>query len=102
MQQVAGEMIPQALASLERTRRQGDNVAERDAALADTIARQTEIVARMKQILEHMIKSEGFQEAVNLLYEIQKAQTEVHDQTTKERQDRIKRILEGGSDAPMP
>jgi hypothetical protein len=44
-----------------------------------------------------MVKSEGFQEAVNLLYEIQKAQTDVHEQTTKERQERIKRILEGGA-----
>jgi hypothetical protein len=50
----------------------------------------------MQEILRHMVKSEGFQEAVNLLYEIQKAQTDVHDQTNKERQDRIKRILEGG------
>ena len=49
----------------------------------------------MKEILEHMVKSEGFQEAVNLLYEIQKAQTDVHNQTNKARQERIKRILEG-------
>jgi hypothetical protein len=42
-----------------------------------------------------MVKAEGFQEAVNLLYEIQKAQTEVNDQTNKARQERIKRILEG-------
>ena len=54
----------------------------------------------MQEILEHMVKSEGFQEAVNLLYEIQKAQTDVHEQTNKERQERIKRILEGGGDKP--
>jgi hypothetical protein len=51
----------------------------------------------MKEILTHLVKSEGFQEAVNLLYEIQKAQTDVHEQTNKERQERIKRILEGGA-----
>ena len=49
----------------------------------------------MNEILTHMVKSEGFQEAVNLLYEIQKMQTDVHLQTDKERQERIRKILEG-------
>jgi hypothetical protein len=101
MQRVAGELIPQALAGLDKTRRQAAVPADRDAALAETIAVQTQASELMKQILEHMAKSEAFQEAVNLLYEIQKAQTDVHDQTNKERQERIKRILEGGS-APAP
>ena len=67
---------------------------------------KTDTAAKMKEILEHMVKSEGFQEAVNLLYEIQKAQTDVHSQTTKEQQERIKRILEGDTakptEAPKP
>jgi hypothetical protein len=49
----------------------------------------------MREILRHMIRSEGFQEAVNLLYEIQKSQQDVYDRTQKERQERIKGILEG-------
>lgn len=95
MQAVADELIPQALAALDKTRRQTDAPDERRAALAEAIKLQTEAAARMKEILEHMVKAEGFQEAVNLLYEIQKAQTEVNDQTNKARQERIKRILEG-------
>jgi hypothetical protein len=95
MHNVAEEMIPQGVLLLDKTRRQAAVSGDRNAALADAIAVQTEAVARMKEILEHMVKAEGFQEAVNLLYEIQKAQTEVHDQTNKARQERIKRILEG-------
>ncbi|HEX5103281.1 MAG TPA: hypothetical protein VFV87_05695, partial [Pirellulaceae bacterium] len=89
MRVVVEEMIPQAQSGLESVRRLADDAAARDAALAETIAQQTEIAAKMKEILEHMVKSEGFQEAVNLLYEIQKAQTDVHEQTNKERQERI-------------
>jgi hypothetical protein len=95
MQAVADELIPEALAALDKTRRQAESPPERAAALSEAIQLQTETAARMKEILEHMVKAEGFQEAVNLLYEIQKAQTEVNDQTNKARQERIKRILEG-------
>ena len=95
MQAVAAELIPEAVAALDKVRRQAASQPERSAALAEAIKLQTETAARMKEILEHMVKAEGFQEAVNLLYEIQKAQTEVNDQTNKARQERIKRILEG-------
>jgi hypothetical protein len=97
MREVAGPMVAEAMQLLDRTRRQATAAAERDQALADATARQEQIVERMKEILTHLVKSEGFQEAVNLLYEIQKAQTDVHEQTNKERQERIKRILEGGA-----
>ena len=103
MREVAGGLVPQVLTGLDKSRRQSAVIAERSAALAETIARQAEAAAKMKEILEHMAKSEAFQEAVNLLYEIQKVQTDVHDQTNKERQERIRKILEGaGSEKPKP
>jgi hypothetical protein len=105
MREVAGGMVPEAVQLLDRTRRQAAVAADRDAALTDAAARQQQIVDRMQEILRHMVKSEGFQEAVNLLYEIQKVQTDVHEQTNKERQERIKRILEGGdkpAESPKP
>jgi hypothetical protein len=97
LQAVADELIPAALTALDKTRRQAAVPDDRNAALAEAIAAQTEAAAKMKEILEHMVKAEGFQEAVNLLYEIQKAQAEVTDQTNKARQERIKRILEGAA-----
>ena len=101
MQEVAEALVPAAVQLLDRTRRQAAETAPRDQALADTIADQQVIVEKMQEILRHMVKSEGFQEAVNLLYEIQKAQSDVHLETNKERQERIKRILEGDP-APKP
>jgi hypothetical protein len=100
MASVADESVSLAAAALDKARRQAAAPTDRDPALGEATRLQTEIVAKMKEILEHMVKSEGFQEAVNLLYEIQKAQTEVHDQTNKARQERIKRILEGDSAQP--
>ena len=90
----------EALQLLDRTRRQAAESQQRDEGLSEAIARQQAIVDKMQEILQHMVKSEGFQEAVNLLYEIQKAQTDVHEQTNRERQERIKRILEGSGAKP--
>lgn len=101
MQEVATAMVPEATQLLDRTRRQAAEAAPRDQALADAITGQQQISAKMQEILSRMAKSEGFQEAVNLLYEIQKAQSDVHDQTNKERQERIKRILDGNQN-PRP
>ncbi|MEX2173111.1 MAG: hypothetical protein WD872_02030 [Pirellulaceae bacterium] len=100
MGEVAGDMVPQAMQLLDRTRRQAAEAPARDQALADAAAIQQRIVERMQEILLHMVKSEGFQEAVNLLLEIQKVQGDVHSETVRERQERIKRILEGGAENP--
>jgi hypothetical protein len=95
IQAVAESLIPQATAALEQARHSAAKPAVREQDLTKAISAQAETAARMKEILEHMVKSEGFQEAVNLLYEIQKAQTDVNNQTNQARQERIKRILEG-------
>ncbi|MCI0360269.1 MAG: hypothetical protein L0211_17470 [Planctomycetaceae bacterium] len=102
MQEVAAPLVPEVMQLLDRTRRQASVAADRDQALTDATVKQQAIVERMQQILTHMVKSEGFQEAVNLLYEIQKVQSDVHEQTNKERQERIKRILEGGGAGDKP
>jgi hypothetical protein len=92
---VAEDIIPQATAAIEKARRDSARPMDRDRDLTDAISTQTEAITRMKEILDRMEKSEGFQEAINLLYEIQKAQTDVNNQTNQARQERIKRILEG-------
>ena len=67
------------------------------AILKQVVTRQKEIADAMRSILTHMVKAEGYQEAVNLLYEIQKTQQDVYDRTIKEKQERIKGIIEGRS-----
>jgi hypothetical protein len=92
-----GEM-PEAVRHLDKTRRVEGETELRDATLGQAVAQQQAIAAAMREILTHMVKSEGYQEAVNLLYEIEKSQKNVFDMTQKERQERIRRILEAGGE----
>jgi DNA-binding transcriptional MocR family regulator len=64
------------------------------ASLADAAKQQDELVKLMREILRHMVKWEGYQEALNLLREVLKAQRNVNDQTIKEYQRRIQKIFE--------
>lgn len=95
MQEIAELGVPSAVGELDKARRLSAEVAPRGEALQAAVTRQQEIVDQMQEVLRHLVKSEGYQEAVNLLYEIQKSQQDVFDKTVKEKQDRIKGIIEG-------
>lgn len=95
MTEIAELAVPDTVQHLDQTRRLGAEVAPRNEALSTAVTRQKEIADAMREILRHMVKAEGYQEAVNLLYEIQKSQQDVLDRTMKERQERIKGIIEG-------
>lgn len=86
--------------TLDQIRRQAGVKADRNPAMLQAIKQQEETVEKMKKVLALMVKSEGYQEAVNLLYEIQKSQQDVLDRTVKEQQERIKKILEGTKPSP--
>ena len=64
------------------------------AALADAAKEQDELVKSMREILKNMVKWEGYQEALNLLREVLKAQRIVNEETIKEYQRRIQKIFE--------
>lgn len=103
MRTIAAADVDAAVLALERSRRVSKNPTDRAAALAEAEAAQKKIVATMQDILANMAKAEGYQEAINLLYELEKAQKEVLERTEQEKKDRIKRILEGdkgGTPAP--
>ena len=95
LSEIAELAVPDAVQQLDRTRRQAAEIAPRNEALVTAVTRQKEIADVMREILKHMVKAEGYQEAVNLLYEIQKTQQDVYDRTVKEKQERIKGIIEG-------
>jgi len=102
LRELADVDMPAIVQSLDQVRRQGNMQTERNAAIAASLARQEKTIEKMKQVLALMVKSEGYQEAVNLLYEIQKSQQDVLERTIKEQQERIKRILEGEKATPEP
>jgi hypothetical protein len=105
LKSLADAELPKIVQSLDQIRRLANSQEERNSALLAGIKQQEEAVERMKKVLALMVKSEGYQEAVNLLYEIQKAQQGVLNDTIKEQQERIRKILEGtksGTDQPRP
>lgn len=102
MTQINAEGVPEAMQRLDKSRRLAGAAAERDPALAEAVTQQELLAAQMREILIHMVKAEGYQEAVNLLYEIEKSQKGVYDLTEKEKQERIKKILEEGGKIPDP
>ncbi|HAY80046.1 MAG TPA: hypothetical protein DCY79_09615, partial [Planctomycetaceae bacterium] len=61
--------------------------------LQNLVSDQWQLIADMQEILSQMEQSEGFQAAVNLLYEVQKAQQDVLELTDQERDALIKSIL---------
>lgn len=56
---------------------------------------QTELLEKLRQILASMVKAEGYQEAINLLKEIERSQQGVLEMTEEQRQKRIQSIFEG-------
>ena len=97
MQNLWEESIPVATTQLERARRAPDDIELRNGILEDTIARQKAIIAVIQQILVNMVKDEDFQQAVNLLYEMQKLQGDLNKQTDEEKAKRLKELIEQGS-----
>jgi predicted DNA-binding protein len=56
----------------------------------------------MRQILINMVKDEDFQQAVNLLYEMQKLQSELNKKTEAEKAARLKELIEQGIPPKKP
>lgn len=103
MREIAEVDVTEAVRRIDEARRLESDAQPRDIALRVAGEKQEEIIAKMREVLKHLVKAEGYQEAINLLYEIQKAQQGVFELTQKERQERIRRILEGGGDVdPKP
>lgn len=91
----ADTLVGEVMAQLDQTRRQAGKPELRAAALTAAVESEQRLLDEMRKILSFLIKAEGFQEAINLLLEIQKSEQDVLDRTLKEKQERIKRLLEG-------
>ncbi len=96
------EAIPVAATQLERARRAPDDITLRNGILEDTIARQKVIIDSMKQILVNMVEDEDFQQAINLLYEMQKLQSDINRMTESEKAARLKELIEQGASSIGP
>lgn len=88
------EILPSIARQFDVVRRQIDRIEERDAALEHAVVTERRAIATMKEILGFMMKSEGFQEAVNLLHQVQQEQRSVSDLTDREKRERVERLLD--------
>jgi len=98
MRDIADLQIPDAVAMLDKTRRHSQMAERRNQAFDEVSDKHALIVQTMEEILAVMAKVEGYQEAINLLYEIEKKQKGVFELTQKEREERIRRLI--GGDPP--
>ena len=96
MQELAKGDVNDAMRALDNVRSKADQPQERQQAIEDAIAQQERNEEKMSNILKNMAKTEGYQEAVNLFYEIVKEQERLEKMTEEERQKLIQDILEGG------
>ena len=94
MQELREELIPGATVPLDSARSQLDSRVARNASLENTLAGQRAIIAAMNEILIHMVKNERFQLAIIRLYEIQRLQNELKNETDAEKEAALKKLLE--------
>lgn len=95
---LADDTIPDLVNDFGELRR-SEGTRARKQKVTNVIRDQQQIVVDMQEILGQMEQSEGFQAAVNMLYEVQQAQEDVLRLTDEERAALIKQILES---APQP
>jgi len=88
MVELSEQAIPAAALKLDDTRR-AETTEARHAALEQAVERQRAIITEMDAILVAMVQAEGYQEIVNKIFEIEKSQEEVFNQTEKERLQKV-------------
>ncbi|QDT56833.1 hypothetical protein Pan44_48930 [Caulifigura coniformis] len=93
---VSTDEVDAVLLALDQTTKSIQVPAERGKRLNEAATAQQRLVDRLREILSQMEQAQGFQEAVNLLLEVQKAQEDVLKRTEQEKQDAIRRLLEPG------
>jgi hypothetical protein len=92
--QLADEALPAAADQFDLARKTTRPAAQRLAALDEAVAQQAAIARRMEQILEAMVKMEGFQAAINLTREVLEAQLKVTEMTEEQIEQRVQEALE--------
>ncbi|MCP4846922.1 MAG: hypothetical protein GY899_03125 [Verrucomicrobiaceae bacterium] len=92
--------LPAASVGLDSARRVAE-LERRNASFSSVENAQRNVIAVMREVLVHMVRNEGYQQAVNLLYEIQRAQERMRVMTKKAKEKSLKEVLRGNG-APEP
>jgi len=94
---VSTDEIDAALLALDQTTKVLASPPDRGKRLGETAGAQQQAVERMREILSQMEQAQGFQEAVNMLLEVQRAQEDVLKRTEEQKQEAIRKLLEPGA-----
>jgi len=95
MQELARGEVDAAIRELDEVRAAADDRERRQQAIQRAIEQQQRNEEKMEGILKNMAKTEGYQEAVNLFYEILKEEERIKKLTREERQRLLEEILQG-------
>ncbi len=93
--------IPAAAVGLDSARR-SEGLQQRNEFFVSVEGAQRNVISVMREVLVHMVRNEGYQQAVNLLYEIQRAQERMRAMTKKAKEEALGEVLEGEEDPDKP
>jgi hypothetical protein len=92
---LAQKTIPDAARQLDDARRALDgDLTTREQKIATAVETEEKIAAALRDVLKFMVKSEGFQEVVNMLHRALELQGTVNEATKK----RLRELFEGRGD----
>lgn len=91
--------LPSAAVGLDAARRIA-GLEQRNAAFAAVEEAQHNAIEIMREVLIHMVRNEGYQQAVNLLYEIQRAQERMRLKTIKAKEEALDKVLRDNNKSP--
>jgi hypothetical protein len=99
LQALAENELNLASEYLGRVRR-AKKAEERRIVFTAAVNNQQIALKRLRAILVHMVKNESYQQAVNLLYEIQKSQDDLRKRTDQEKADLLDKVIRDGESDP--
>jgi len=87
------QTFPSILLELDAARRMNDRInREKSFKVINEAQRYT--VQILRGVLVHMVRNEGYQQALNLLYEIQREQERMNQMTNKAKEKSLEGIVE--------
>ena len=87
------QTFPSVLLELDAARRMNDRI-NREKSFKVINASQRYTVQILRGVLVHMVRNEGYQQALNLLYEIQREQERMNQMTNKAKEKSLEGIVE--------
>ncbi|MEM0895863.1 MAG: hypothetical protein AAGJ79_03180 [Verrucomicrobiota bacterium] len=98
--EIRDQLSPEASSFLDLTRVPDTPPGDRTQFLSDAALAEAKVIGKLKQTLRHLVKNEDFQQAVNMLYDLQKSQENVLERTEDEKKKRVEELLKKDDEEP--